>query len=84
VAELKRLGEKYQKTPSAVAMNWVICKGAIPIPSAKNGAQVEDAVHALGWRLSKEDENALDKVGLVNDWDYNILKHFQNWWWQRG
>lgn len=84
VSKLKLLGYKYNKTPSAIALNWVICKSAIPIPTAKNGEQVKDAVHALGWRLEKEDEEALDAVGLVNGWDYNILKHFQNWWWQRG
>ncbi|PRP81083.1 putative oxidoreductase, aryl-alcohol dehydrogenase like protein [Planoprotostelium fungivorum] len=86
IKELKRIGEKMGKTPAAVALNWVICKGAVPIPTAKNGKQVEDAVAALGWRLSPEDENALDDVGVDgrNTWDYNLLKHFQNWWWQQG
>lgn len=28
------------KTPSQVALNWLISKGAVPIPGAKNAAQV--------------------------------------------
>ena len=28
------------KTPAQVALNWLICKGAVPIPGAKNAAQV--------------------------------------------
>ncbi|KAF2202545.1 Aldo/keto reductase, partial [Delitschia confertaspora ATCC 74209] len=64
VDELKRIGEKEGKSPSAVALNWVICKGAIPIPTPKNAKQVEDCMQALGWRLTKEDENRLDALGL--------------------
>lgn len=77
--ELYRIGQSEGKTPSAVALNWVLCKGAIPIPTAKNKEQVEDCYQALGWRLSKPDEHRLDALGLTNAWDWNLLKHFQNW-----
>jgi len=79
VDELERIGAKYGKRPAAVALNWVICKGAIPIPTTKNDKQVEDCLQALGWRLEKEDENKLDVIGLTNAWDWNLLKHAQNW-----
>lgn len=79
VDELARIGKKEGKSPSAVALNWVICKGAIPIPTAKNKEQVNDLLQALGWRISVEDERRLDVLGLTNSWDYNLLKHFQNW-----
>lgn len=62
VAELRRMGERYGKTPAQVALNWVICKGAIPIPGAKNKAQAEQNAGALGWRLSGDDVRALDRV----------------------
>lgn len=29
----------------------VICKGALPIPGAKNKRQVDEIAGALGWRL---------------------------------
>ena len=37
VAELRTIGEKHGgKTPSQVALNWVMAKGAVPIPGAKS------------------------------------------------
>jgi aryl-alcohol dehydrogenase-like predicted oxidoreductase len=48
------------KTPSQVALNWAICKGAIPIPGAKNAAQAAENAGALGWRLSDEEVVTLD------------------------
>jgi len=36
VAELRRIGEQSGgKTPSQVALNWVMTKGVVPIPGAK-------------------------------------------------
>jgi pyridoxine 4-dehydrogenase len=48
------------KTPSQVALNWVICKGGLPIPGAKNAAQAQQNVGAIGWRLAPEEIKALD------------------------
>jgi aryl-alcohol dehydrogenase-like predicted oxidoreductase len=48
------------KTPAQVALNWVMCKGAVPIPGAKNARQAEENVGALGWRLADEEVVALD------------------------
>jgi aryl-alcohol dehydrogenase-like predicted oxidoreductase len=60
---LREIGSKYgSKTPSQVALNWLICKGAVPIPGAKNASQVYDNVGALGWRLSEEDITRLDEM----------------------
>lgn len=57
------------KTPGQVALNWVICKGAIPIPGAKNARQAQDNAGALGWRLSAAEIAALDKTseGVLRD-----------------
>ena len=38
-----------------VALNWVICKGALPIPGAKNEEQALQNTGALGWRLTDEE-----------------------------
>jgi aryl-alcohol dehydrogenase-like predicted oxidoreductase len=63
IAELRRVGGCYgDKTPVQVALNWVICKGAVPIPGAKNQQQAEQNAGALGWRLSTEDVQRLDRV----------------------
>lgn len=50
------------KTPSQVALNWVIQKGAVPIPGAKNARQAQDNAGALGWQLSVEEVVALDEA----------------------
>jgi len=43
--------EERGKTMSQVAINWCMAKGAIPIPGAKNLAQAEANLGALGWAL---------------------------------
>lgn len=84
VQELKRVGENHGKTPTAVALNQVMCKGAISIPTLKHKEQVDDCLQALGWKLSRNEEDRLDALGLTNAWDWNLIEHFQNWWWQQG
>jgi hypothetical protein len=50
------------KTLGQVAINWTMCKGAVPIPGAKNAKQVEEAAGALGWRLTDAQVAELDAV----------------------
>lgn len=59
---LRDIGKAYDKTPIQVALNWVICKGALPIPGAKTLKQAQENAGALGWRLSKDDVHALDTL----------------------
>jgi aryl-alcohol dehydrogenase-like predicted oxidoreductase len=63
VGLLRNLGASHGgKTPAQVALNWVICKGALPIPGAKNAAQVRENAGALGWRLTPAEVSALDAM----------------------
>lgn len=79
VAELRTVGEKHGgKTPSQVALNWIIAKGAIPIPGAKNRAQAEDNAGALGWSVDADDLAALDAAALPG------LRGLGNRVWQHG
>jgi aryl-alcohol dehydrogenase-like predicted oxidoreductase len=65
VAELRRIGEKNGgKSPSQVALNWVMCKGVVPIPGAKNRLQAEQNAGALGWTMDDDDLLRLDEVAL--------------------
>lgn len=50
------------RTPGQVALNWVTCKGAVPIPGAKNAHQAQENAGALGWHLSESEISALDKA----------------------
>lgn len=58
---MREIGQAHGgKTPTQVALNWVICKGAVPIPGAKSARQAEDNAGALGWRLTEGEIAALD------------------------
>jgi len=50
------------KTPGQVALNWLICKGALPIPGAKNAKQAAENAGAIGWRLTPDEVKALDEA----------------------
>lgn len=61
IALLRAIGAAHGgKTSGQVALNWTICKGAIPIPGAKNARQAQDNAGALGWRLTGDEVAALD------------------------
>jgi aryl-alcohol dehydrogenase-like predicted oxidoreductase len=61
IALMTEIGEGHAgKTPGQVALNWLICKGTLPIPGAKNAKQAEQNAGAKGWRLKTEEVSALD------------------------
>lgn len=59
---LKAVAEERGKSMSQVAINWCICKGALPIPGAKNPKQVEDIAGAMGWLLTEGEVLELEKA----------------------
>lgn len=59
---LRDIGEAHHKTPAQVALNWVICKGALPIPGAKTRGQAEQNAGTLHWKLSEEEMLMLDEM----------------------
>jgi aryl-alcohol dehydrogenase-like predicted oxidoreductase len=62
IALLKEVGQGHgDKSPGQVALNWVMCKGALPIPGAKNAAQAVQNAGAAGWRLTADEVQALDE-----------------------
>lgn len=60
LSALRAIAERRGRTPAQVALNWVICKGAIPIPGAKDARQARQNAGALGWRLGDDEVAALD------------------------
>ena len=79
VAELRRIGDRHDgRTPSQVALAWLIAKGAVPIPGAKNRRQAEENAGALGWQLAHDEIAALDAVALGG------RRTLQNRFWQHG
>ena len=63
IALMTEIGSGHgEKTSGQVALNWVICKGALPIPGAKTARQAGENVGALGWRLTEAEIRALDEA----------------------
>ncbi len=75
VRALRRIGEAHGgRTPAQAALNWVICKGAVPIVGVKTATQVVENAGALGWHLTADEEAELD--GLSNDIQWIV----KTWW----
>lgn len=67
IALLRKLGDQYGgKSPAAVALNWAICKGTLPIPGAKTVQQLTQNSGALGWKLNSDDIALLDDLSDVS------------------
>ncbi|MBL1198086.1 MAG: aldo/keto reductase [Nostoc sp. ZfuVER08] len=63
ISLLRSLGEKYDRTPAQVALNWLICQGnVIPIAGVKTAEHVRQNAGALGWRLNEDEIQELEKV----------------------
>jgi aryl-alcohol dehydrogenase-like predicted oxidoreductase len=63
ITVLHEIGETYGgKGSAAVALNWLICKGVVPIPGARNQKQAQDNAGALGWKLSNDEVDRLDRI----------------------
>jgi pyridoxine 4-dehydrogenase len=68
---LETIATNRGRTMSQVALNWIMCKGAIPIPGARTAAQVMDNAGALGWRLSEEEVKTLEDAADLVDADFS-------------
>jgi aryl-alcohol dehydrogenase-like predicted oxidoreductase len=61
--EMRKIGRAHgDKTESQVALNWLMCKGTVPIPGAKNARQAQENCGALGMYLSEDEMSALDQA----------------------
>jgi aryl-alcohol dehydrogenase-like predicted oxidoreductase len=63
---LRQIGERYSKTPSQVALRWLIENPIIlPIPGAKNGKQAMDNASALTFSLTPEEVESLNQATMA-------------------
>lgn len=63
---LRRIAERHGKTPSQVALSWLIANPIVlPIPGAKNGKQAAENAGALGLALSDDEVAELDRATLA-------------------
>jgi aryl-alcohol dehydrogenase-like predicted oxidoreductase len=65
VALLTEIGDQYARTPSQVALRWLIENPVVlPIPGAKNGSQASGNAGALTFALAAEEVDALSEATL--------------------
>lgn len=62
LAFLRSVGEPHGKSVSQVALRWLIERGALPIPGAKNGEQATHNVGALDFSLTASEVDAIDEA----------------------
>ena len=63
---LRQIGERYSKTPSQVALRWLIENPQVlPIPGAKNGKQATENAGALTFSLTADEIEALNQATLA-------------------
>ncbi|MDD1768042.1 MAG: aldo/keto reductase, partial [Methanomassiliicoccales archaeon] len=61
--ELEAVSIRHSKTPAQTALNWVLrSKGVVAIPGASGSKQVEDNCGAVGWTLSEEEVDRLERA----------------------
>ncbi len=75
---VRRIGEAHDRTPSQVALRWLIQHGTVPIPGAKNVEQASQNAGALGWSLTASDMATLDAASLAP------ARSLRNHVWQHG
>ena len=64
---LRELGDRYSKSPSQVALRWLIENPVVlPIPGAKNGKQAVDNAATLKFSLTTEEVEMLNQATM--DW----------------
>ncbi|MCX7795982.1 MAG: aldo/keto reductase [bacterium] len=63
VEKLKKLAEKYRKTPGQLAIAWVLRRPEVTsaIVGIRNPSQIEDIAPAGDWNLSEEDVKVIDE-----------------------
>lgn len=66
VSLLRQIGERYSKTPSQVALRWLIENPQVlPIPGAKNGKQAAGNAGALSFSLTPDEVESLSQATLA-------------------
>ncbi len=63
---LREIGERHQKSPSQVALRWLIENPVVlPIPGAKNGKQAMENAEALAFSLTSDEVKALSQATMA-------------------
>lgn len=60
---LTEVGQRYERSPAQVALNWLIAQGNVmPIPGAKTANQAQQNAGALGWSMTDDERSQIDQA----------------------
>jgi aryl-alcohol dehydrogenase-like predicted oxidoreductase len=63
IQSLKAIGEKVQKSPAQVALNWLSRQPmVIPIPGANQVEHVRSSAGSVNWSMTEEEANQIDRA----------------------
>lgn len=66
LARLREIGERHGKTPSQVALRWLIEQdGVVPIPGVKDRGQAAEDAGALTFSLTADEVEALSAATMA-------------------
>jgi diketogulonate reductase-like aldo/keto reductase len=63
---IKNLAEKYEKSPSKLALKWLIEKDVVAIPKASSREHLESNFDLFDWELPAEAEEKMDQLNKDN------------------
>lgn len=54
-------------TTTQIAINYIIAKGCVPMPSVKNPKEADEIIGCIGWSLSDDEVKMLDNAADMSD-----------------
>ncbi|KAJ5090790.1 hypothetical protein N7532_009474 [Penicillium argentinense] len=64
ITVLKKIAQNHGVPVPAVAINYSITKGIVPLVGVRNPEQAEQDMQALGWRLTEDEIKQIEEVSL--------------------
>lgn len=63
IRQMNQIGSENEgRNAAQVALNWLICKRAVPIPGATSARQADENLQSINWSLSDEQVERLDRL----------------------
>lgn len=62
---LKKLGEKYKKTPAQIELRWTYQNGVLPITTSANSERQKEPLGIFDFELTKEEVKEITTVGVT-------------------
>ncbi len=66
-ATLAHLGKKYGKSPSQIALKWIIQHGCIPLPGSKTPKHIQENINLMDFVLSEEEMKEINKSASLGE-----------------